>query len=128
MTDRRDAPADATSFFIGVVATAIVTAVWVVLTARTGTTYHLFPFVVAASLGVMSRLGGAPLNPAEAAVTTAGGLVAVAAGWFVLVAIDETSAITFVADQPGGVAGETAVFALLGVAFSAWWVRRERRA
>jgi hypothetical protein len=105
---------------MGVTAAAIATTIWVVLTSRIGTTYHLFSFIVAASLDVMSRLGGPPLSRIEAAVTTIGGLGAVAVGWFVLVATDEISHTTFVADQPGGVGGETIVIALLGAAFSAW--------
>jgi hypothetical protein len=116
-----------TPLWMGVVAAAIATTVWVVLTSRTGTTYHLFPFIVAASLGVMSRLGGPPLSRVEAAITTIGGLGAVTAGWFVLVATDETSHATFVSDQPGGVGGETIVIALLGAAFGVWWVLRVHR-
>ena len=128
MTPRPQTQTAATPLWIGVIAAAVATAVWVALTARTGTTYHLFPFIVAASLGVMSRLGGPPLSRVEAAVTTIGGLGAVAAGWFVLVATNETSHATFVADQPGGVGGETIVIALLGAAFSAWWVLRRHSA
>lgn len=127
MTQRPRTQTAATPPWIGVIAAVIATTVWVVLTSRTGTTYHLFPFVVAASLGVMARLGGPPLSRVEAAVTTIGGLVAVAAGWFTLVATDEASSATFVADQPGGVGGETAAIALLGAAFSVWWVLRVRR-
>lgn len=112
------------SLGVGVLAAAAATAVWVALTANTGTTYHLFPFVVAASLGVMGRLGGPAMGRAEAGAAAAGGLIAVAIGWSVLVAFDETSSATFVADQPGGVAGETAVFAVLGGAFSLWWSLR----
>ena len=128
MTQRPRTQTAATPLWMGVAAAAVATTIWVVLTARTGTTYHLFPFIVAASLGVMSRLGGPPLSRVEAAVTTMGGLGAVAAGWFVLVATNETSHATFVADQPGGVGGETIVIALLGAAFSAWWVLRRHSA
>lgn len=128
MTQRPRTQTAATPLWMGVAAAAVATTIWVVLTARTGTTYHLFPFIVAASLGVMSRLGGPPLSRVEAAVTTIGGLGAVATGWFVLVATDETSHATFVADQPGGVGGETIVIALLGAAFSVWWVLRRHSA
>ena len=128
MTQRPRTQTAATPLWMGVTAAAVATTIWVVLTARTGTTYHLFPFIVAASLGVMSRLGGPPLSRVEAAVTTIGGLGAVAAGWFVLVATNETSHATFVADQPGGVGGETIVIALIGAAFSAWWVLRKHGA
>ena len=128
MTQRPVTQTAATPLWMGVVAAVIATTIWVVLTSRTGTTYHLFPFIVAASLGVMSRLGGPPLSRAEAAITTAGGLGAVAAGWFVLVATDETSHATFIADQPGGVGGETIMIALLGAAFSVWWVLRNHSA
>jgi hypothetical protein len=130
MTQRPRTQTAATPLWMGVAAAAaaVATTIWVVLTSRTGTTYHLFPFIVSASLGVMSRLGGPPLSRVEAAVTTMGGLGAVAAGWFVLVATDETSHATFVADQPGGVGGETIVIALLGAAFSVWWVLRKHGA
>lgn len=126
MTQRTQTQTAAPPLWIGVIAAAVATAVWVALTARTGTTYHLFPFIVAAAPGVISRLDGPPLSRVEAALTTAGGLAAVAAGWFVLVATDETSTATFVAGQPGGVAGESAVIALIGAAFSAWWVLRRQ--
>ncbi len=124
MTEDSQHTAQGSTPWLGALAAPIAVAVWVALTARIGTTYHLFPFVVAASLGVMSRLSGPPLSRAETIATALGGLAAVAAGWFLLVALDETSTATFVVDQPGGVAGETAVFAILGVAFSVWWTRR----
>lgn len=124
MARERQRPVEAVSLGIGLAGAVVATTVWVTLTANTGTTYHLFPFVVAASLGVMARLGGPPMGRAEAGVAAAGGVIAVAIGWSVLMALDETSAATFIADQPGGVAGETAVFALLGGAFSLWWASR----
>jgi hypothetical protein len=117
-------PIEAVPLGVGLLAAGIATATRVVLTANMGTTYHLFPFVVAASLGVMARLGGPSMGRAEAGAAAAGGLIAVAVGWSVMVALDETSSATFVADQPGGVAGETAVFAVLGAVFSLWWTLR----
>ena len=108
----------------GGAAAAVAVAVWVALTARTGVTYHLFPLVIAASVGVMSRLSGPPLRPVEAAASVAGGLLAVALGWLALVGLDELPAATFVHDQRGGVPAETAVFALLGAALSLWWTTR----
>ena len=112
------------ALWLGAATAAVAVAVWVALTARSGVTYHLFPLVIAASVGFMSRLSGAPLRPLEAATSTAGGLLTVAAGWLVLVILDETPTATFSADQPGGVPGETAAFALLGTALSWWWARR----
>ena len=119
-------PAAPAALWLGATAAAVAVAVWVVLIARSGVTYHLFPLVIAASVGFMSRLSGAPLRPLEAAVSTAGGLLTVAAGWLVLVLLDETPTATFVEGQPGGVPGETVIFALLGAALSLWWVRRRR--
>jgi hypothetical protein len=43
-------------------------------------------------------------------------------------ALPISSHATFVADQPGGVGGETIVIALLGAAFSVWWVLRKHGA
>ncbi len=119
-------PAAPAALWLGAAAADVAVTVWVVLTARSGVTYHLFPLVIAASVGFMSRLSGAPLRPLEAAAATAGGLLAVAAGWLALVILDETPTATFIADQPGGVPGETAIFALLGAALSLWWVTRRR--
>jgi len=124
MTKESQHPAQGSPQWLGALAAPIAVAVWVILTARTGTPCLLFPFVVASSLGIMSRLSGPPLSRAKSIATSLGGLAAVAGGWFLLVARDETSTATLVADQPGGVAGETAVFAVLGVAFSVWWTRR----
>ena len=102
------------------------TAIWVALTARTGVTYHLFPFVIVASAGFLACPGGAPLRRAEAVVSAAVGLAAVALGWVALVVLDETPSATFVADQPGGVPGEVVVIALLGAVFALWWAARRR--
>lgn len=122
-TVRAAAPA---ALWLGAAAAVVAVAVWVVLTARSGVTYHLFPLVIAASVGFMSRLSGAPLRPLEAAASAAGGLLAVIVGWLALVVLDEAPTATFIANQPGGVAGETAIFALLGAALSLWWVTRQR--
>ncbi len=121
-------PAAPAALWFAAVAAVVAAAVWVVLTARSGVTYHLFPLVIAASVGFVSRLSGAPLRPLEAAAAIGGGVLAVAAGWLALVMLDETPTATFIADQPGGVPGETVIFALLGAALSLWWVtkRRER--
>ena len=121
--DRHFAPA---ALLPGVLVAALAAGVWVALTARTGVTYHLFPFVVAAALPVFARLGGPPLRRVEAAIGAAGGLAAVAAGWLALVLLDAVPTATFVADQPGGVPGEAAVFALIGAAFGLWWTLRRR--
>ena len=107
-------------------AALVATAIWVALTARTGVTYHLFPFVIVAGAGFLARPGGAPLRRAEAVVSAAVGLAAVALGWVALVVLDETPSATFVADQPGGVAGEVVVIALLGAVLALWWTARAR--
>ncbi len=121
VTDDRSQPA---ALPLGAAAALVAVAIWVALTARTGVTYHLFPLAIVAAVGFMSRPGGPPLRRLEAAATAALGLIAVTLGWLTLALLDKTPTATFVADQPGGVPGETAVFALLGAALSLWWVMR----
>ncbi len=52
------------------------------------------------------------------------GWPAVAVGWLVLEAMDQTPSATFVDGQPGGVEGEVVVMALLGAALAAYLTRR----
>ena len=113
---------------LSVAAALVATAIWVALTARTGVTYHLFPFVIVAGAGFLARPGGAPLRRMEAVASAAVGLAAVALGWVALVALHETPSATFVTDQPGGVPGEVAVIAALGAVFALWWTTRPRSA
>ena len=126
MSNSRDGCFAPAALLPGVLAAALATGVWVALTARTGVTYHLFPFVVAAALPVVARLGGPALRRLEAAIGAGGGLAAVAAGWLALVLLDAVPSATFVADQPGGVPGEAAVFAFIGAGFGLWWTLRRR--
>ena len=44
------------SLWIGVASAAVAATVFVLLTVNTGTTYHLFPLVIAAASGVIPRL------------------------------------------------------------------------
>ena len=121
MSRRRGAATTDTSrapqaLLLGAAAAAISTAVWVILTAAAdGTTYHLFPLLIGAAAPVAARyVVPSPLPPVEAAIATAFGAVAWIAGWVVLVALDKWPSVTFLADQPGGVEGETIVLGRLG--------------
>jgi hypothetical protein len=116
------------SALAGVLVAFALTGAWVLLTRRTGVTYHLFPLVIAAGAAAVPRLFWDVVLPRRAAIAAAvGGLAAVALGWAALVASDATPDATFVANQPGGVAGEVVAFAVLGALVGAWWGRRAPR-
>jgi hypothetical protein len=116
------------SALTGVIVAFALTVAWVLLTRRTGVTYHLFPFVIAAGAAAVPRLfWDAALAPRAAIAAAIGGLAAVALGWAALAASDATPDTTFVTNQPGGVAGEVVAFAVLGALIGAWWGRRAPR-
>lgn len=130
MTTARTAPTVASprSALAGVLVAVALTVVWVLLTRRTGVTYHLFPLVIAAGAAAVPRLfWEAALTPRAAVAAAVGGLAAVALGWAALVASDATPETTFVANQPGGVVGEVVAFAVLGALIGGWWGRRAPR-
>ena len=105
------------ALFTGLAATVVATALWVALTAFNDgdTTYHLFPLVIGAAAALASRyVVTGPLRAIEALAGAAIGLIGVAVGWIVLVAVDTWPSATFIEDQPGGVEGETIALALLG--------------
>lgn len=102
---------------------------WFALTAATGKTYHLAPLIAAAAPGALRRALGVPAGT-KAAV--AAGFAAVLIGSLgILIAGVEPTA-TLWPGQPGGVRGEVAAFAALGLAIGAgtgptWWLRRLAR-
>jgi hypothetical protein len=97
-------------------------AIFVVLTARTGTTYHLFPLLIAFFPGGLPRLlTERPITAREPMIAI---VLGVAAVWLTLVLLDEMPSATLLEDQPGGVAGEFVLFGLLGAALGAWWGAR----
>jgi hypothetical protein len=100
-------------------------AIFVVLTARTGTAYHLFPLLIAFFPGGLPRLlTERPITAREAMIAIVLGVAAVAGVWLTLVLLDELPSATLLEDQPGGVAGEFVLFGLLGAALGAWWGAR----
>ena len=100
-------------------------AVWVVLTSRTGVTYHLFPLLIVAAVPALPRLlWELTLTTRQAAFAAGAGLAVTAVGWLTIVALDVEPNATFVHGQPGGVPAEVAVLALIGAAGSLWWSRR----
>ena len=109
----------------GVAVAALFAAIFVVLTANTGTTYHLFPLVIAAAPGALPRLlRDVPLSSRAGTVAMALGVLAVAVAWITLVALDEMPRAVLFAGQPGGVGGEFVVFGLLGALAGGWWGTR----
>lgn len=111
-----------------------VAALWVVLTAATGKTYHLAPLIAAALPGVLAAAQAAPRGAAgrsprrTAALAAVAGGLAVAAGWAAIVAAEIEPTATLVAEQPGGVTGEVVAGAIAGAAAGAAFVMRAPRA
>ena len=100
-------------------------AFWFVSTALTGKTYHFDPILIAAAppvvMGIVRGRGARGVRGVTPAVV---GLASVAAGWLLLMATGNTPTATFLHAQPGGVPGEVAVAALVGVAAGTRWLRR----
>jgi hypothetical protein len=95
-------------------------ALWVGLTAWTGTTYHLAPILAAAMPGVVIRARESLQAPSWTTLASfVLGVAAVAASWLAIVALDIEPTATIVEDQPGGVLGEVAAGALIGAILGA---------
>ena len=110
------------SLWVGVGGAAIAATVFVLLTVNTGTTYHLFPLVIAAASGVIPRLVfDSALTPRQGTLATLLGIAAVAVAWGALELLGEMPSATLIADQPGRVRAEFAVFGLLGALAGSWW-------
>ena len=106
----------------GGVAVALVFAVlWIVLTIRTGTTYHLFPLAIAALPAIATdRVFDANYRSWLLAPT---GLLIVALATGVLELLSEMPTATFIHDQPGGVVAEFAILAVVGAGLGLWIAR-----
>ena len=110
---------------LGVLVAAVLTAVWVALTQRTGVTYHLFPLLIVASAVLTPKLlWETSMTARRAGIAAAGGLAVTAAGWLALVLLNAEPVTTFVHRQPGGVPAEVAVLAIVGAGASIWWASR----
>ena len=121
----KPATAEAGGIVIGVLGAAVAAAIFIVLTASTGTTYHLFPLLIGFVPGGLPRvLADRPISPREGTMATVAGILAVGAAWLVLVILDEMPAATLIADQPGGVGGEFVLFGVLGAIVGGWWGSR----
>ncbi|MDA0352165.1 MAG: hypothetical protein DWG79_00385 [Chloroflexi bacterium] len=100
-------------------------AIFVVLTARTGTTYHLFPLLIAfLPAGLPRVLAERQLGSREATIAAVIGLLAMGGAWLALALLDEMPSATLIADQPGGVGGEFALFGIAGALLGGWWCSR----
>ncbi len=125
MTGQAQRTAGTPAAISGVAMAALFAAIFVVLTANTGTTYHLFPLLIAAAPGALPRLlQDVPLSSRAGTVAMTLGAVAVVVAWITLVALDEMPHTTLIGDQPGGVEGEFVVFGLLGALAGGWWGTR----
>jgi uncharacterized membrane protein YiaA len=123
------------SLVAGVGAALALAALWVGLTALTGKTYHLAPGLIAYAPGFTVRLfqrdvlEDAPPRTRlrMAARASALGLLIVGAGWAVIAAEGIEPSATVFAGQPGGVAAEVVLAALVGALLGARRVARRPR-
>lgn len=107
-------------------------AAWVALAAATGKTYHVAPLVIAAAPGwtlrwwheAAERELSSDLVARVAVLIALMGAAGVAAGTLAILATGTHPTATILPDQPGGVAGEIAFFAALGLFVSARNVTR----
>lgn len=110
---------------VGLGASVIAAVLFVVLTSATGTTYHLFPVLIAfLPAGLPRVLSQRPVSIRDGAIAGAVGFAAVLAIWLSLELLDEMPAATLIGGQPGGVAGEFVLFGAIGALVGAWWGSR----
>jgi len=109
----------------GALAAFAAAAIFVVLTARTGTTYHLFPLLIAfLPAGLPRVIVERQLGSREATIAAVIGLFAMGGAWLALALLDEMPGATLIADQAGGVGGEFALFGIAGALLGGWWGSR----
>lgn len=110
---------------VGIVGAIAAAAIFVVLTASTGTTYHLFPLLIGfVPAGLPRVLAERPIARRGAVIAALVGIAAVGAAWLTLEVLDEMPSATVIGDQPGGVAGEFVLFGAVGALLGAWWGSR----
>jgi len=113
------------SITVGIVAAVAAAAGFVMLTASTGTTYHLFPLLIGFVPGGLPRvLSERPISTRDGVLAIVAGMVAVSAAWLALELMDEMPTATFFSGQPGGVPGEFILFGVLGALIGGWWGSR----
>ena len=109
----------------GVLASIVAAVIFVALTARTGTTYHLFPVLIAfLATGLPRVLTELPIGRRDATFGSVLGVVVVVAAWRALELLDDMPSATLIAGQPGGVPGEFLLSGVLGALVGAWWGTR----
>jgi hypothetical protein len=110
---------------IGGAGAAIAAAVFVVLTASTGKTHHLFPLLIRFAPGGLPRLlSDQPLGSRESVIAIVAGALLVVVTRLVLVVLDEMPTAMLVSDQPRGVSGEFVLFGGLGALAGSFWGSR----
>lgn len=110
---------------VGLVASVIAATIFVVLTSATGTTYHLFPVLIAfLPAGLPRVVAERPVSVRAGTIAAALGFVVVLAIWLSLELLDEMPSATLIGDQPGGVAGEFVLFGAIGALVGGWWGTR----
>jgi hypothetical protein len=111
---------------LGLGGSAIAAVLFVVLTSATGTTYHLFPVLIAfLPAGLPRVLSERPVSVREGLIAAILGFVIVLAVWLSLELLDEMPAATLIGDQPGGVAGEFVLFGAIGALIGGSWGARQ---
>ena len=110
---------------LGIVAAVVAGAIFVVLTAASGTTYHLFPLLIGFVPGGLPRvLTERPISRRDAIIAVVAGIAVVGAAWLVLELLEEMPSATLLDDQPGGVGAELLLSGALGALTGAWWGSR----
>ena len=123
----RSGTAEGGSIAIGIIGAIVAGALFVVLTASTGTTYHLFPLLIAFVPGGLPRvMSEHSISSRDGMVAAVVGFAAVIAAWLAMVVIDEMPTATLISDQPGGVGGEFVLFGGVGAIVGGWWGSRPR--
>ncbi len=111
----------------GATAALAVAALWVVLTAWTGRTFHFYPAIVAAvPVFLVRRVAGGPIARPVLLGLLVAGLGAVVTGWLLLSVLDVRPTATFVHGQWGGVELEVVAFAMLGAGLAIRTARGSR--
>lgn len=110
---------------IAVLSGLVVSTLWVLLTARTGLTFHFYPLLIAlAPSFVATRLVRAPIAPLAGLGLVTAGIATVAMGWLALGVLNARPSATFIAGQWGGTDFEVLAFSALGALLAGRLLRR----